>query len=280
MKKILLSAMALMSMAAVQAQDVPYIFTEVEANTYAITMTLAEMQAKYPADWTKADAAPWGMGVAFPEETVLFDNDKLTIKAATNNCPIYGTGGKLTEMQKDFPGYNGYVNCGSGLNDKDFTGEELILKEEFWQWGGSNNGFVYVIPKVDGTLKFGVYAGDNSRVIGIFSCDANSDDLGMVSKNAFRNDGENGTVKNAPAYVEGEIKAGGSYALVAGGSKNLTMHQITFVPGTGTGIAGVETSAEKAVEAYYTLDGVRLNAPAKGVNIVKYTDGTTVKVVK
>lgn len=280
MKKILLSAVALMGFAAAQAQDVPYIFTEVEANTYAITMTLEEMQATYPAEWTVSNAAPWGMGVAFPEETLLFENDKLTIKAATNKCPIYGTGGKLSQIQTEWPGYNGYVNCGSNLNDKDFTGEELILKEEFWQWGGSNNGFVYVVPKVDGTIKFGAYAGDNSRVIGIFSCDSNSDDLGMVSKNAFRNDGENGTVKNAPAYVEGAAKAGGSYALVAGGSKNLCVHQITFVPTGGTGIEDAEVSAEKTVEAYYTLDGVRMDAPAKGVNIVKYNDGTTVKVVK
>lgn len=280
MKKILLSVVALMGFATAQAQDVPYIFTEVEANTYAITMTLEDMQAKYPAEWTVSNAVPWGMGVAFPEKTVLFENDKIQIIAGTDKCPIYAKGGKITEMQNDFPEYMGYVNCGSSLDDKKFSGEEQIYKDELWTWAGQNNGFVCVIPKVDGKLKFGVYAGDNSRVIGIYNVNDESDSWGWVNWMSFRHDGENETVKGAPAYVEGDAKTGDMYALIAGGSKNLTMHQITFVPTGGTGIEDAEVSAEKTVEAYYTLDGVRMDAPAKGVNIVKYNDGTTVKVVK
>lgn len=276
MKKILLSAMALMSMAAVQAQDVPYIFTEVEANTYAITMSPEDMAGKYDATWCEA---AWNIGVAFPAETVMFENDKLTITAGTNNTPVYNQNNKISDIQKDFPSYTGYVNLGSNLPDKGWTGDEQIF--DLNEWAIGNHGIVVVTPKVDGTLKFGVYAGDNTREIGIYKLDLeNLEDFGWVSYEQFRNDGENGTVKNAPFYIEGEVKAGVQYALMAGSNKNLNMHQITFVPGTGTGIAGVETSAEKSVEAYYTLDGVRLNAPAKGVNIVKYTDGTTVKVVK
>ena len=47
-----------------------------------------------------------------------------------------------------------------------------------------------------------------------------------------------------------------------------------------TGIAAVKESAPKAVEvARYSLNGARLTAPQKGVNIVKMSDGQTRKVV-
>lgn len=49
--------------------------------------------------------------------------------------------------------------------------------------------------------------------------------------------------------------------------------------GTTDGIDGVATENGAKVEAYYNLGGVRLGAPQKGLNIVKYTDGTTKKIV-
>jgi len=51
---------------------------------------------------------------------------------------------------------------------------------------------------------------------------------------------------------------------------------------TTTGIDNVirNNVAEKSVEAVYTIDGMRVNALGKGVNIVKYSDGTSVKVIK
>ena len=49
--------------------------------------------------------------------------------------------------------------------------------------------------------------------------------------------------------------------------------------GTADGIDGVATENGAKVEAYYNLGGVRLGAPQKGLNIVKYTDGTTKKIV-
>ncbi len=42
-------------------------------------------------------------------------------------------------------------------------------------------------------------------------------------------------------------------------------------------IVDVDGSSDKAVDAYYTLNGQELSAPVKGVNIVKYKDGTTEK---
>lgn len=47
-----------------------------------------------------------------------------------------------------------------------------------------------------------------------------------------------------------------------------------------TGIENVTATGEEAVEvARYALDGTQLSAPAKGINIIKMSDGTTKKVI-
>jgi hypothetical protein len=44
-----------------------------------------------------------------------------------------------------------------------------------------------------------------------------------------------------------------------------------------TGIETVDTDSE--IEGFYTIDGKRLSAPAKGMNVVKMTNGVTKKIV-
>lgn len=46
-----------------------------------------------------------------------------------------------------------------------------------------------------------------------------------------------------------------------------------------TGINGISDNIDTNVTARYSLDGVRLSAPQKGLNIVKLSDGRTVKVM-
>ena len=46
-----------------------------------------------------------------------------------------------------------------------------------------------------------------------------------------------------------------------------------------TGIERAESSEQTVEVARYTLDGRRVAAPVRGVNIVKYSDGTVVKQV-
>ena len=46
-----------------------------------------------------------------------------------------------------------------------------------------------------------------------------------------------------------------------------------------TGIEDVTTGTEATVVARYTVNGVQVSAPVKGVNILKMSDGTTRKVV-
>lgn len=45
------------------------------------------------------------------------------------------------------------------------------------------------------------------------------------------------------------------------------------------GITGTQTSADVREIARYTIDGKRINQPQRGVNIVKYSDGTVKKVI-
>ena len=72
--------------------------------------------------------------------------------------------------------------------------------------------------------------------------------------------------------IEGTFR----YEVVAYGPK------ITVVfsnEGTTDGIGSVDAAAGKKVEAYYSLSGRRLSVPQKGLNIVKFADGTARKVV-
>lgn len=283
MKKILLSAVALfMGVVSMNAQDakVPYIYSQVEANTYAVTMTQDEIVASFDAQWI-GDA--WNMGVAFPAGTVLFENDDLIIKAAVDKTPVYTSGGKISQIKEEFPGYTGYMNAGSTLGQNNWA--EDVTIQDIAEAKANNQGIISITPKKKGVLSFGAYAGDNSREIGIYKlateAEKENDNFGgMIAVNNFRNDGENGTVKNAPAYVEGNVEPGHDYALIAGGNKNLCVHQIKFVADGATGINGAETATAKTIAGIYTVAGAQVNGLQNGVNIIKYTDGTSVKFVK
>ena len=46
-----------------------------------------------------------------------------------------------------------------------------------------------------------------------------------------------------------------------------------------SGISGVTANGDDTEVARYTVDGIRIGSPVKGVNIVKKADGSTVKVM-
>ena len=283
MKKILLSAIALMGMISANAQEAttPYILSQVEANTYAVTMTNDEIGAAFDAQWV-ADA--WNIGVALPAGTVMFENDDLVITAAVDKTPVYTANGKISQIKKENAGYTGYVNVGSTLAQNNW---EDITIQDIAEVKANNHGIVAVTPKKAGVLSFGVYAGNNSREIGIYKLATDDEKAegefgAMIAMNNFRNDGENGTVENAPAFVEAQVEAGRQYALMAGGNKNLCLHQIKFVAQGGSvdGISSAETTTVKNIAAIYTLAGAQVSSLQDGVNIVKYSDGTSAKIVK
>ena len=108
MKKLLLSTLAVIAMTSATAQtESPYILNEVEENTYAVTMTQDEISAAFKADWV---SAAWKIGVSLPKDYVMFENDEIKIAAAVDGTRVYTANGKLSDVQKTFTNYNGYIN--------------------------------------------------------------------------------------------------------------------------------------------------------------------------
>lgn len=64
---------------------------------------------------------------------------------------------------------------------------------------------------------------------------------------------------------------------VTGYGPKVTLH---FVYADPTGINGISSTQGKKVAAIYSASGARLADMQKGLNIVKYTDGTTAKVLR
>lgn len=267
---------------SVFAQDVPYIFSKVADNTYAVTMTQYEMNQKYESAWINA---AFNVGVAFPAGTVMFENDDLVISAAVDGTIVYTANNKIAQILKENPGYTGYVNFGSSFSQ---TGIDITkdLIDNISDKKAQKHGILLVSPKTKGTLSYGVYAGSNKRWIGIYQMPTDAEKKAgskgrWIDYNLFQNDGTNGTVANAPAYSKAEVDAEHSYAFVGGGNKNQNLYQIKFVPEVPSHISStLKDGKDKTVEGYYTVGGVRLNSLQKGLNIVKYCDGTVVKVIK
>lgn len=59
----------------------------------------------------------------------------------------------------------------------------------------------------------------------------------------------------------------------------LCMQLILETPGGATVILGLNGSDKPVAMQYYTLDGKKLSAPQKGINVVKMSDGTSKKVL-
>jgi len=55
---------------------------------------------------------------------------------------------------------------------------------------------------------------------------------------------------------------------------------LAIEPAESTGVNNIENDANKTVQAVYGADGQQLNDAQHGVNIIKYSDGTTRKVVR
>lgn len=64
---------------------------------------------------------------------------------------------------------------------------------------------------------------------------------------------------------------------IIGYGPKVTLH---FVYADPTGINGISSTQDKKVAAIYSASGARLSDMQKGLNIVKYTDGTTAKVLR
>lgn len=87
------------------------------------------------------------------------------------------------------------------------------------------------------------------------------------------------TVKDGKLVVKG-LKEGSTVVTLNFCSNGIsTKTTVRFFVTKATGITGTQTSADVREVARFTIDGKRINQPQRGVNIVKYSDGTVKKVV-
>ena len=87
------------------------------------------------------------------------------------------------------------------------------------------------------------------------------------------------TVKNGKLVVKG-IKAGSTSATIAFCSNGITTTaDVNINVNAAVGISSADAAANRHEVARYTVDGRRINQPQKGLNIVKYSDGSVKKVV-
>ena len=87
------------------------------------------------------------------------------------------------------------------------------------------------------------------------------------------------TVKNGKLVVKG-IKAGSTTATIAFCSNGITTTaDVNINVSAAAGISSTDAAANRHEVARYTVDGRRINQPQKGLNIVKFSDGSVKKVV-
>lgn len=87
------------------------------------------------------------------------------------------------------------------------------------------------------------------------------------------------TVKDGKLVVTG-VKAGNTTVTLNFCSNGISTTATVNVKVTqATGITDTQTSADIREIARFTIDGKRINQPQRGINIVKYSDGTVKKVI-
>lgn len=84
------------------------------------------------------------------------------------------------------------------------------------------------------------------------------------------------TLKNA---INGEGAKVYVVAMIIDPTTGAIVNAEKTLVGAESGIAGVKTNTNATVVARYAADGTRLQAPQKGINIIKMSDGTTRKVL-
>ena len=87
------------------------------------------------------------------------------------------------------------------------------------------------------------------------------------------------TVKNGKLVVTGVKKGKTNVTLNFCSNGISTTATVKVVVTQATGITGTQNTTDIREIARYTIDGKRINQPQRGINIVKYSDGTVQKVI-
>lgn len=168
-----------------------------------------------------------------------------------------------------------YDNKGTQLNEYELT------QKNYWFPG------MFVFPDVEDPIVGNIDAvnveENKDAVVDLAKVcsDADNFQAAIVKsvKSAADNDVANATVKDGKLVVTG-VKAGNTTVTLNFCSNGISTTATVNVTVTqATGITGTQTSADIREIARFTIDGKRINQPQRGINIVKYSDGTVKKVI-
>lgn len=164
------------------------------------------------------------------------------------------------------------------------NGEFIIVEKSIVPLGGvyvKNNSsqkknckIKYDVTTLPAGTSFAACCAGNCSKIG---------NVGSIEKEA--NDVEpNGTVdiSSQTEWVPGEAAGTCTVKISIKGEGSLTTDSeitVNFVYSGSTSVNGIHNDVNNKVVARYSIDGQLLNAPQKGINILKYADGRTEKVI-
>ena len=168
-----------------------------------------------------------------------------------------------------------YDNKGTQLNEYELT------QKNFWFPG------MFVFPDVEDPIAGKidpVTVEENQEVkVDLAKVCSDADNFqAAIIKTVKDVDKENiatATVKDGKLVVKG-VKEGSTLATLNFCSNGIsTKTTVRFFVTKATGITGTQTSADVREVARFTIDGKRISQPQRGINIVKYSDGTVKKVI-
>lgn len=168
-----------------------------------------------------------------------------------------------------------YDNNGTQLNEYELT------QKYFWFPG------MFVFPDVEDPIAGkidNVTVEENQEVkvdLATVCSDADNFQAAIIKtvKDVSKANIVTATVKDGKLVVKG-LKEGSTVVTLNFCSNGIsTKTTVRFFVTKATGITGTQTSADVREIARYTIDGKRINQPQRGINIVKYSDGTVKKVI-
>lgn len=168
-----------------------------------------------------------------------------------------------------------YDNNGNQLNEYELT------QKYFWFPG------MFVFPDVEDPIAGKIDAvnvEENKEVkvdLATVCSDADNFQAAIIKtvKDVSKANIVTATVKDGKLVVKG-LKEGSTVVTLNFCSNGIsTKTTVRFFVTKATGITDTQTSADIREIARFTIDGKRINQPQRGINIVKYSDGTVKKVV-
>lgn len=169
-----------------------------------------------------------------------------------------------------------YDNNGNQLNEYELT------QKNYWFPG------MFVFPDVEdpivGNINDVTVEENKDVVVDLTDVCSDADNfqaaiVKTVKSVAYAGKVATATVKNGKLVVTGVKKGKTNVTLNFCSNGISTTATVKVVVTQATGITGTQTSADVREIARFTIDGKRINQPQRGINIVKYSDGTVKKVI-